>query len=94
MASHQELSTLAQNLRSNHGSILAEVACMAYLSRRLLTEFAKAHCVDPTSLLSWQQRVVFGYTTSQGIPDQAMVDAMEALEQAGETAAYLDSLPS
>lgn len=94
MTSTQELNSLASTMRHDHGLQLSELACMAYLSRRLLTQFSEQHRVDLSRLLDWQQQVLFGYTAGRGIPETDMRGAIEALERAGATVAYLSSLPS
>lgn len=88
--SDSEVVALSQSVIKSHSPRAVSLACLVQLTRSAFVKQSQ----DLTPLLTLQCECVRSYMREHGMPNGEVSAALEALQQAGSTAEYLDSLPS
>lgn len=88
-----EIARLAIDITSDHKEIVVSIACLVHMTRTMFREFAKQHGANLEPLLRLQCSVLREYVSYHDIAEADVTRALRALERAGTTAGYLQSLP-
>jgi hypothetical protein len=88
-----EVRVLAQGLVTDQRYEASSIACLWHLCFILLTAFGAAYSANLTPMVDLLRVSLHQRARDDGLPDDAVPAALQALQQAGETAAYLHSLP-
>ena len=89
----EEVITLASNFRRVNPPGAAEIACLWHIGYSLLMEFGTRQRADLTPLVDTLRVALHQRARDAGVGIDAVHKALLSLQQAGETAAYLNALP-
>lgn len=88
-----EVTELAARDSHDHGADAAAIACLWHLSSKLLTDFGTDNGTDLKPMVDLLQRALRNHAAGAGVSEAQVQGALLDLRRAGETAAYLHSLP-
>lgn len=90
-----EVQRLASNITEQSGIDAANIACLLHITRTYFFHLADCHPHSraPEKLTVLQERCLRVFAEENGVDWQDVSAAATAIEQAGQTAAYLASLP-
>lgn len=88
-----ELKGLVSAIQDDHSEAVIALACLVHLAHARLRAHDPKHYVGVDRLHILGMTCVRAYAKKVGIPWPDVRSAIAALQRAGDTAGYLDSLP-
>lgn len=90
-----EVQRLASRITDQSGTDAAKIACLLHITRSYFYHLSNClpHSSGPVKLMVLQERCLQLFAEEHDIDWHAVDAAATAIEQAGQTAAYLASLP-
>lgn len=91
-----EVQRLASRITDQSGTDAAKIACLLHITRTYFSHLSNClpHSSGPVKLMVLQERCLQLFAEEHDIDWHAVDAAATAIEQAGQTAAYLASLPT
>lgn len=89
-----DIDCLAQGLTLQHGVALAELACLAQLTKTAFDHMGSLHGVNLEPMLALQRRCIDLMAENAGFSTAEVNDAMNGIVRVAKTATYLSSLPA
>lgn len=89
---NNEIGSLANSLKINHGRAVAGIAALVYVSTCVFGHYGDAHGADLTPLLHVQRRCAGAYLREQ-LGVDCLAAALAELAMANSTVAYLTAVP-
>jgi hypothetical protein len=88
-----EIDKLASDLCKTYDRDTMNAVCLWQLTHALLQHFAKANNTNLDALITLQREALSQWIANKGIPESDAQDALNRLQQSGQTAHYLNTLP-